>query len=144
MYYTEMTDELAERFSSLLYDDSSESIEHAVTTVAAEMGMSGKDSDSPLAVMAKHSAVAKMVEDVMSGLRKGTLVPKADKPEILDYDEPDSDEEIRLVSDEDLAAMEKEATDTSDLEDGETYEEGDPEWDAPINAPVTEGMKQWL
>lgn len=143
MFYEGLTDELAERVAGLLYDDSQASVTHAVTVVAGELGLAGSDDDTTAAVLAKQAAVESLVGDVLSGLKDGTLVPKGTAPEVIEYTGADAEDDREVWSEEEIAERSKDAADTSDLEDGEGYEEGDEEWD-PAVPDATDAMKAWL
>lgn len=143
MFYEGLTDELAGRVAGLLYDDSQASVTHAVTVVAGELGLAGSDDDTTAAVLAKQAAVESLVSDVLAGLKDGTLVPKGTAPEVIEYNGADAEDDREVWSEEEIAEHSKDAADTSDLEDGEGYEEGDEEWD-PAVPDATDAMKAWL
>ena len=143
MFYDGLTDELAERVSGLLYDDSQDSVTHAATVIARELGLAGDDSDSTATVMAKQDAVETLVGDILAGLKDGTVTPRGEAPSVVEYTGDDTEGEREVWSEEEIAEQSKDATDTSDLEDGEGYEEGDDEWD-PAVPDATDAMKAWL
>lgn len=143
MFYDGLTDELAERVSGLLYDDSQDSVTHAATVIARELGLAGTDSDSTATVMAKQDAVESLVGDILAGLKDGTVTPHGEAPSVVEYTGDDTEGEREVWSEEEIAEQSKDATDTSDLEDGEGYEEGDDEWD-PAVPDATDAMKAWL
>lgn len=143
MFYDGLTDELAERVSGLLYDDSQESLTHAVTVVGRELGLAGADDDTTLVVMAKQDAVESLVSDIFAGLKDGTITPRGEAPAVVEYTGDDTDDEREVWSEEEIAEQSKYAADTSDLEDGEGYDEGDDEWDPPVG-DLTDAMKAWL
>lgn len=143
MFYDGLTDELAERVSGLLYDDSQDSVTHAATVIARELGLAGTDSDSTATVMAKQDAVESLVGDILAGLKDGTVTPRGEAPSVVEYTGDDTEGEREVWSEEEIAEQSKDATDTSDLEDGEGYEEGDDEWD-PAVPDATDAMKAWL
>ena len=143
MFYDGLTDELAERVSGLLYDDSQDSVTHAATVIARELGMAGTDSDSTGTVMAKQDAVESLVGDILAGLKDGTVTPRGEAPSVVEYTGDDTEGEREVWSEEEIAEQSKDAADTSDLEDGKGYEEGDDEWD-PAVPDATDAMKAWL
>lgn len=143
MFYDGLTDELAERASGLLYDDSQDSVTHAATVVAGELGLAGADDDSTATVMAKQDAVESLVGDILVGLKDGTITPRGKAPAVVEYTGDDTEDEREVWSEEEIAEQSKDAADTSDLEDGKGYEEGDEEWD-PAVPDATDAMKAWL
>lgn len=143
MFYDGLTDELAERVAGLLYDDSQDSVTHAATVVAGELGLAGADDDTTAVVMAKQDAVESLVGDIFTGLKDGTLTPRGEAPAAVEYTGDDTDVEREVWSEEEIAEQSKDAADTSDLEDGKGYEEGDEEWD-PAVPDATDAMKAWL
>lgn len=143
MFYDGLTDELAERASGLLYDDSQDSVTHAATVVAGELGLAGADDDSTATVMAKQDAVESLVGDILVGLKDGTITPRGKAPAVVEYTGDDTEDEREVWSEEEIAEQSKDAADTSGLEDGKGYEEGDEEWD-PAVPDATDAMKAWL
>ena len=143
MFYDGLTDELAERVAGLLYDDSQDSVTHAATVVAGELGLAGAADDSTATVMAKQDAVESLVGDILVGLKDGTITPRGKAPVAVEYTGDDTDDEREVWSEEEIAEQSKDAADTSDLEDGKGYEEGDEEWD-PAVPDATDAMKAWL
>lgn len=143
MFYEGLTDELAERVSGLLYDDSQASITHSTTVVAGELGLAGSDDDTTAVVLSKQAAVMSLVGDIIAGLKEGTIVPKGTAPDVVEYTGDDDEDEREVWSEEEIAERSKDAADTSDLEDGEGFEEGDEEWDPEV-PDATDAMKAWL
>lgn len=145
MFYGGLTDELAERVSGLLYDDSQDSVTHAATVVAGELGLAGADDDTVTVALAKRDEVESLVSDIFAGLKDGSLTPKGTAPEVIEYtgEDTDDDDELEVWSEEEIAERSKDAADTSELEDGESYEEGDEEWDPEV-PDATDAMKAWL
>mgnify|MGYP006887435790 CR=1 FL=1 len=143
MFYDGLTDELAERVSGLLYDDSQDSVTHAATVVAGELGLAGAGDDSTATVMAKQDAVESLVGDILAGLKDGTISPRGKAPAVVEYTGDDTKDEREVWSEEEIAEQSKDAADTSDLEDGKGYEEGDEDWD-PAVPDATDAMKAWL
>ena len=143
MYYEGLTDELTVRVAGLLYDDSQDSVTHAATVVAGELGLSGSDNDTVETVMAKQEAIESLVIDIFAGLKDGTLVPQGTAPAVVEYTGDDDEDELEVWTEEEIAERSKDAADTSDLEDGEGYAEGDAEWDPEV-PDATDAMKAWL